>query len=283
MRKLPKPQDRASTILTLCANSVRDPGLSNRLRSAAVVNAISMEETQYDTNGANASLYSISASATLANTISTSEMISLYTNTFVQGNNLRSIYNKIKSAPKNGICPLCGQRVVSTLDHYLPKSSYASLAVTPVNLVPSCSDCNKRKLAVIPRTASEQTFHPYYDDPDDATWLVASVAISTPPSLVFSVTQPVGWSKIKYNRAQKHFTTYGLGQLYATHAAEELTNISHVLSIMSEERSARLVQQYLEEQAASRKAAARNSWQAAMYQALCESSWFCSQGCLLIT
>ena len=62
-----------------------------------------------------------------------------------QGSPGRTIYDAIKLASPNGLCPLCGQRVVATLDHYLPKSRYAALAVNPANLIPACSDCNKAK------------------------------------------------------------------------------------------------------------------------------------------
>jgi 5-methylcytosine-specific restriction endonuclease McrA len=47
-------------------------------------------------------------------------------------------------------CPYCGITAVSDLDHHLPKSAYAALAIYPRNLVPSCHECNKIKHAAAP-------------------------------------------------------------------------------------------------------------------------------------
>ncbi len=44
------------------------------------------------------------------------------------------------------ICPYCLERSTETLDHYLPKSSFPLLSITPVNLIPSCDTCNRKKL-----------------------------------------------------------------------------------------------------------------------------------------
>ena len=52
---------------------------------------------------------------------------------------------KIKSIPKYNKCPFCGVGRVSTLDHYLPKTKYPTYAVTPVNLVACCAECNKKR------------------------------------------------------------------------------------------------------------------------------------------
>ena len=54
----------------------------------------------------------------------------------------RATYDLLKLSAKGGFCPLCGQRNVSTLDHYLPKESYPDLSILPINLVRACSDCN---------------------------------------------------------------------------------------------------------------------------------------------
>ena len=57
----------------------------------------------------------------------------------------RKYYDKIKAIPKYSKCPFCGVGIVSTLDHYLPKTKYPTYALTPVNLIACCADCNKNK------------------------------------------------------------------------------------------------------------------------------------------
>lgn len=72
--------------------------------------------------------------------------------------------DKIILLAHNGRCPYCGQQIVKTLDHYLPKTLYPTYAITPYNLVPSCDACNKIKMTESFDSYEQQTIHPYYDD-----------------------------------------------------------------------------------------------------------------------
>lgn len=61
---------------------------------------------------------------------------------------------KIRSAlidlnPKtvSGICQHCGFNSSDTMDHILPRSIYPEYSVNARNLIPSCTDCNRRKNA----------------------------------------------------------------------------------------------------------------------------------------
>ncbi len=73
----------------------------------------------------------------------------------------RRFYDRLKMASPNGKCPLCGRGNVYPLDHHLLKTRFADLAITPVNLLPSCQDCNKTKTEAVPDLAAEETRHPY--------------------------------------------------------------------------------------------------------------------------
>src|SRR5262249_39637235 len=127
----------------------------------------------------------------------------------------RPIYDAIKLAPRNGVCPLCGHRVVSTLDHYLAKSRHPSYTVTPLNLLPACSDCNKLKLNRQPANARDQTLHPYFDDVSSDVWLKATLIESVDPAVVFFVDPPNQWEPVLQERIRLHFRAFGLAELYA--------------------------------------------------------------------
>ena len=119
--------------------------------------------------------------------VSADELGKLYTQTFARdGGPTRDLYELLRKAPGN-ICPLCNQRVVGTLDHYLPKARHPAFAVTPVNLVPACKDCNIDSQQKRPSTAQEQTLHPYFDDVRDEVWLVAEVVPGSPPTVSYGV------------------------------------------------------------------------------------------------
>jgi hypothetical protein len=277
MRSLAQPAYDARSTFILCAKSIRDTSLSSRLLS--VVDEIEAAETRYRRLGANASLFTIAEAATVADRVGVQEMKSLYKDTFSRkGSKARHIYDAIKNAPQNGICPICGQRVISTLDHYLAKSKHPALTVTPLNLVPCCADCNKAKLDMQPANASAQTLHPYFDDVDDEVWLFATVKEISPPAIVFSVIPPASWDDVKQVRVLTHFRVFGLGALYSSHAAVELQNIHYSLTQYASRGGADSVRAHLAEQAESRQAIMKNSWQFAMYEALRKSEWFCQSG-----
>ena len=58
-------------------------------------------------------------------------------------------------------CPICdcsfGYSQV-TLDHILPKSKFPIYSITPINLVPTCYNCNMRKNDIVP----SKVLHPYF-------------------------------------------------------------------------------------------------------------------------
>ncbi|MEN0652327.1 MULTISPECIES: hypothetical protein [Hyphobacterium] len=241
--------------------------------------AIIAAEAQYVVHGEQATLFEIPGTDGVAGQISTQEMTRVYERTFVRSARTRGIYGTIKATPRNDICPLCSQRTVSQLDHYLPKAEHPNVAVTPLNLVPSCGECNHIKLALEAGQAAEQVFHPYFEDADDGRWLFATVQETAPATLVFDALPPAGWDVIKQRRIVAHFETFQLAELYATHSAVELEDIKVELRTMAQAGiSAAGIQAELRKRADSRAAAHGNSWRRATYEALSESEWFCAGG-----
>ncbi|MCE4358763.1 hypothetical protein [Xanthomonas hortorum] len=202
----------------------------------------------------------------------------VYKSTFVKSKATREIYGKIRTAPENDVCPLCSQRMVSQLDHYLPQSAHPALTITPINLVPACSECNKNKLAIQAQRQGDQTFHPYFEDCDDARWLYATVVETKPAALLFTPVPPPSWSDVKIERIFSHFKIYKLGELYASHSAVELNDIRYGLTELAKKNTPQEISDHLRGTARSRAHAHENSWRRATYEALSESYWFCNGG-----
>ncbi|NNN37649.1 HNH endonuclease [Streptomyces sp. S3(2020)] len=188
----------------------------------------------------------------------------------------RAIYDELKMAAV--VCPLCGHREVTTLDHHLPKSMFPLLAVTPSNLVPCCSECNRTKRSTAPREAEEQTLHPYFDNIDDERWLAAEVLQGTPVALSFFVQPPQDWPNMLQVRVRHHFETLGLAGLYAAQAATELAGNAYVLQRTFDAGGAEAVREHLQLKAESWNQMWRNHWKVAAYRALAASDWFCTSG-----
>lgn len=205
------------------------------------------------------------------------DLVDLYESTLARKRGAgRWAYDQIKASAPRGLCPMCGQRTVGTLDHYLPKETFWTLAITPDNLLPACRDCNFVKRAIVPETEAMQSFHPYFDPADDAQWLFASVRRVGGISAGFHVVDPPEWADQRRLRTRNHFTIFGLEKLYVIHPADELVNMKHRLAKLHAKGGPDAVRIHLAEEAASRQAVNLNSWQGALYQALSDDVGFCS-------
>lgn len=72
---------------------------------------------------------------------------------------------RLRDLTKNA-CPICETpwgELVDELDHVLPKTSFPQYAITPINLVCICKDCNTTKLATIGDTDSSGIINPYFN------------------------------------------------------------------------------------------------------------------------
>ena len=277
MLKVDRPKAKALDVFKSCVSIIEDPALKARFKSVEAI--IEDAATAYESAADESNLFTIPIQNDVSGIISKAEMAALYTTRMVRKSTPgRVYYDQIIGAPKHDRCPLCAQRTVSTLDHYLPKALYPALAVTPDNLVPSCGDCNKIKKAVQIHAQDEQTLHPYFDEIGDAIWLQAVLTESTSPTLKYRVGDVLGWTDLMVNRMKEHFKTFELGRLYCSHSAVELINIKLSLRRTYDAAGADAVRSHLQMQAESYAASNPNSWQSAMYRCLTASDWFCGGG-----
>lgn len=114
-------------------------------------------------------------------------LIKLYKNYFRNSTEERcksayDYYAKLKNYNIKGEisrCCYCNSQQVECLDHFLPESKFHALAVNPINLVPSCDYCNKKKGAYKPKKDEPNSvlIHPYYNDILNLEWLKMKIKI----------------------------------------------------------------------------------------------------------
>jgi len=225
---------------------------------------------------ANASSHLLVQSEFESSEVTTDELKATYTSRMVPaGSPGREIYDELKLSAPDGLCPSCGQRPASQLDHILPKSSYPLVAVCPNNLVPACGECNHTKLAGIAQSPDDVPIHPYYDNIDTEVWLVADILEGSPPGATFRVVAPQSWSTVLEARVVRHFADFGLSQLYSAQAAVELRGIDIAMHRAYERGGPAEVRLGLSDQVEGRQMRFLNNWQAATYRALAASDWYC--------
>lgn len=273
MRKLTKPTRDAKSVYELCISKVKKATLKASL--TAISPTVQAEAAAYEISATAGSLHTMATFPNIGG-LSNKEFNKVYTgrmaNPKAPG---RVIYDEIFISSK--ICPLCGHGKVTTVDHHLPKAHYPALTVTPINLVPACSDCNKLKDDVISTAASRQTIHPYYDDFDSEQWLFADIN-QIERVFYFHAKKPRSWSQTKFLRAKFHLKTFELATLFSLHAVEELNDRLLTLEKILAAGGPQEVMDDFLDTAESCKSNHLNSWKTAMYQALANSPWSCAGG-----
>lgn len=61
-------------------------------------------------------------------------------------------------------CAYCGINTWSDMDHYVPKEQFPEYSVHPLNLIPICSICNRKKANIFIEDNKRIFFNPYSDE-----------------------------------------------------------------------------------------------------------------------
>ena len=205
------------------------------------------------------------------------ELISLYSNGIVRRKEGRVLYNAVMSNTLQGRCPYCGIGVASTIDHYLPKSRYPYLSITPDNLVPACKDCQDNKGAYLPLNYDGQLLHPYYDDKTNVVWLKAEVVCQRPAAFKYSVDNSSLQLGEDRRRICNHFDMFKLAVLFSVNAADELASNDFRFRRAFERGGVNSLKEQISDAYESARQVNLASWRAAMYRAALESDWFCNE------
>jgi hypothetical protein len=272
MYHLPLPAVQVAELYPNCANRTKN----QQLRAALLLEGprVVQRSTTYDQMAQISRLYQITQEASTH--VSNTELSNLYDRVLVNGGE-RQTYLALRGRGLFGRCPLCAQRDVATLDHYLPKTLFPEFAVLPMNLVPCCFDCNHAKRWHTPTDLSDQVFHPYFDDWNHLDLLRATIDIGETVDVAFSVQANILPPAVA-ERAATHFDTLELGSLYSKHASVELVQRRADFVLTFESGGAAALQMELLRESQSRRMPFPNAWQPVLYRALANSHEFVNGG-----
>lgn len=272
MNKLKKPDDDVKIVFNDCISNIRDTALKSKLENCS--DDIVSNSNDYEQKMANGQVHTIPIHIEL-NGLTKEQMVKLYDEKMAKsGQPGRKYYDKLMSVPEYGICPYCGQGIVTTLDHYLPKTKFVSLVVTPSNLIPSCFDCNKAKTSSDFNEFEDTMLNPYFDDLGEEIWLKAKVVKEKQDDFVvtYYVQKPEGWSDVLLKRVENYFNVFHLSRLYSSHAAQRLRGIKPKLIIKYTKFGLDSVLEYLKD-GLDEYSYDLNCWQSALFSELLENSW----------
>lgn len=287
MRNLKPPVFEAAAVFEDCVRSV-----GNAVKRADFTKAKSQfvnAESAYLHAAQNHALYQLPSSSEengeiLFGSLTKGDIKSLYSAQMVPASKVaRQHYDKLLMSSPQRKCPFCGFGRATTLDHFLNKSDYPWLSIVPINLVPACKDCNHGKGTSRADSASDQTIHPYFESGELAAeqWLFASVRQTTPLTLDYRADPPTKWEKALRKRVERHFVSFDLKARFAIEAATELAVLRFTLKRLHAVAGRAVVAQHLAVIASGEEEVFRNSWKAALYQALAGSDWYIDGGYLM--
>jgi hypothetical protein len=280
MRRLKKPDLLAGDVYTSCISEIEAAPVMARFK--LITAAVLELAQQYEVRAAMNELYTFPASQwgnvtqVVIGTVTKGELVGLYSDFLAKRGRLaRSYYDRLMLLAPLGKCPYCGFGHVSTLDHFLSKARYPSFSVLPFNLVPSCADCNLGKGAP-ELNAGNQIPHPYYEvnSIEIDAWLFASVEPTIPVSVTYRVNTPGWWPVDLAARVENYFRDLKLAPRFSVEAASEMISLSDYLA----QFPAHLIKTHLQNIAEIERAKRKNSWKAALYEALAASHWYCEGG-----
>lgn len=281
MKRLHVPIFEPRTVYEDCANV--EPDLERRSRYADATDLYLAEASRYRLRASARVLFEFAASKrgqpeqlTIGG-LTKGDFKRLYVDHMLGANKpARQYYDRIRNSAPHSKCPYCRLGQVKTLDHFLPKALYPAFSVLPENLVPSCIDCNDGKNAA-PVSSQNLMSHPYYEDEriEGEVWLGAQIIEGQSATVVFSFIRPVGWPDDLAKRVENYFLAFDLARRFAIEAASEIVAISDYLSTVADLQAR---SQYLRLQASIERASRKNTWKAAMFDALNNSEWFVNLG-----
>lgn len=292
MWQIRPPEVEVAEIANNSVSKVRDKNLSGRVKAS--IRLLEKNNDRFMASTKELRTHEIDASSYEVSNVRDEEFRWLYTQQLAKPTGgARNEYNEILANALFELCSYCQHGQATTLDHFIPKSWLAQLAIDPWNLVPACQQCNKKLLDTRPDSAAKQMFHPYCEGVS-SRWLHAEVIEGEPTAIRFEARPCPDLDQVTRDRVKNQFKELGLALMYSAVSARDIVEaksgltgkLANSLTNSSNERTTKyfgngVVKDLLSETANIAFSADPNSRRGAVYQALSESDWFCNEGYLL--
>jgi len=139
---------------------------------------------------------------------------------------VEELKQQIKSLQINyTYCPYCGINTGDTFDHYLPISKFPEFSIFPLNLIPCCAECNRKKgdrHVSHPR----KIINPYFDCFLETSFLKVRLDFSgsgvLAPTVVFDVDNSL-LTEDETKIAKSHIKILNLSERYLEKASGKIS------------------------------------------------------------
>lgn len=233
MKRLAPPNISFNDMLVKCSEGMEQVNVRNNFIS--VFPTFYAKEEQYQALSLAGNLYTYPKVNPLADTtqvvghLTKRKLVNLYENNLRDKDKPARDYYDALLVSSGERCPFCGDiGHTKNLDHFLPKAHFPEFSVMPLNLVPSCRDCNMGEKGQFYATvADEQAIHPYIDKAIfyQEQWVFAEYIDDHDGAFRYYVNCPGAWSQEDKNRAANHFDALDLAKRYRLEAGKHLSEV----------------------------------------------------------
>ncbi|HGN1673700.1 TPA: HNH endonuclease [Proteus mirabilis] len=233
MKKIPPPVKSFNEMLVKCADGMSQRNVRENFLSH--IQAFLQIEQQYQSLCSTGALFTYPKTEPLTDTTPVIGNLTKVKLENLYENNLRNKdkpardfydYLMVSSGEK---CPFCGDiGQTKNLDHFLPKAHFPEFSVMPLNLIPSCRDCNMgEKGDNFAVTEAEQMIHSYVDKDIffHNQWVYANYVDEDTGAIEYYVNCPVSWRQEDKDRAYNHFVNLNIAHRYSIEAGKHLSEV----------------------------------------------------------
>lgn len=177
-------------------------------------------------------------------------------------------------------CPMCGFGEVSTLDHYLPRTTFPEFAILALNLVPACGRCNQLKGTHVGLEPGLQFLHPFFDSLAVVPILECRFSVRAASALIeFRIRRTHRVAEDILSRVRFQFGRLRLADRFRAEALAEVGERRTTFSQYATAKGPMGLRDYLHRESRGYVAAhGPNHWKSALYRSLARNNAFLSGG-----
>ena len=179
-------------------------------------------------------------------------------------------------------CPFCGISSPYELDHHLPKAVFQPFSIYVRNLIPVCTNCNRKKGAGVPKLPEHHFVHAYLDKLPEKRFLLADTSIENNGLLVdFDINPDADLSVILRKRLKHQLEKLDLNRRYSREINLYLTSHATALHRSYHSEGPEGIRSFLKLQANTEFSVFHlNHWRPVLLLALADHQEFCEGGFL---
>jgi hypothetical protein len=178
---------------------------------------------------------------------------------------------------KRSTCTNCTVSEINSFDHSLPQTEFAEFVVNPLNLIPSCTNCNSRKGKFYVKNGEKLFLNLYTDKIPDIQFLKAEVDVEglLEIEIKFHLYKPKGMDDKIFALIKSHYTKLKLFKRFLDNADDVVSEFENdivpYLKMLSKKEIEECVNETLER---NRILYGRNYWKCVLKEALLKDKKF---------